>query len=258
MTGFMSRRGSLAGLVALSLFGAGSLRAQTNPLLPDDDTQVVTVTKTGSLRDFAAAAGYDGASPANIAFVVPTDTVIMGLSGGRSGLDTGKWPDGSRLWLTIDGNVFGGGGNGGDGGEVPGPSEGGKGGAGVYVQAPITIVITANGSLKGGGGGGGGGPGGGTGGSGGGGGFPNGLPGEAGSGTAVADSFARFSERGRNGTPGGGGTGGATGNPGGNGGNAGLPGENAGRIGGAAGNAVQKNGNAVVVLNYGQIYGEIF
>lgn len=221
--------------------------------LAQEAAQVITVTKAANLRNLADKAGFDGQSPATFTFVVPAKTNILGASGGGRAIDTGKWPDGVTLSLIVHGNVYGGGGDGGAGGDIPGPSYGGRGGDAIYVQAPIAITISAGGSVKAGGGGGGGGAG--PAGSGGGGGFPNGRRGEAGSG--VSSSSNIFGEAGHYGTPGGGGRGGRSGGAGGDGGNAGMPGTEAARPGGGPGDAIRINGFAVTLSRTGEIRGMV-
>ncbi|WAC48105.1 hypothetical protein OVA03_15630 [Asticcacaulis sp. SL142] len=235
---------------------------QTAPAMPDDNTKVIQITdlsnRRTNLRTLADKAGYTGQSPASFAFVVPAKTNILGASGGGHGIDTGEWPKDAQLWLIVDGNVYGGGGDGGNGGDIPGASDGGRGGDAIFARAPIHIIVTGKGSLKAGGGGGAGANGGGVGGSGGGGGFPNGREGEAGSASNPDDQTTAVGNKGRIGTIAGGGAGGSKGNPGGNGGNAGMAGQSLSRSGGGAGNAVRKNDHAVKIVNYGQIIGESY
>ena len=222
-----------------------------------------------NLRTVANNAGYTGLSDATITFKVPNTVVIRGLSGapGGIGIDTGVWPTGYVIALTLivenGGIVDGGGGKGGD-------ASGGAGGAGgdaIYLRQAMSggITINAGGIVRGGGGGGGAGK---TlsptingevvtsGGGGGGGGFPNGVGG-------LGDWGDSMGQDGAAGTLSGGGLGGNQGagaREGGNGGNAALAGEQGGQtnnqgLGGAAGYAVRKNGKAATVTNNGTMVG---
>ncbi|MDC7676937.1 hypothetical protein [Asticcacaulis machinosus] len=293
-------------LVALWV-AAGAATAQDKPDNPENVTTVtvtanlppdrmskplttIVVTEPADLRTLADKAGYDGKSPANFLFVVEKQTTIMGKPGGGTAIDTGDWPDTAYLALAINGKVYGGGGNGGDGGPVPGAKSGTKGGDAIYVRAPILIVIAETGTVEGGGGGGGGaevsggsiGEGqGAPGGGGGGGGFPNGQYGIGGSG---GNGGANNGRPGTLHSPGRGGnnhsvTGWywsgsiipppmsgsastmANATPGGNGGNAGRDGEpglgDRGRGGGAGGYAVRANNIPVELILSGRIRGEI-
>lgn len=221
---------------------------------------IINVTETANLRALADKAGYDGRAEVVYAFVVPKGAVIMGKKGGGTGIDTGVWPQSAKVALVIYGHVYGGGGHGGDGGDVPGPTEGGRGGDAINVQTPLAVTLLPGASIKAGGGGGAGASGGyNLGGSGGGGGFPNGDPGRPGSPTGGDGGFGtQFGEYGRPGTPGSGGFGGQKGNPGGRGGNAAMPGDSLLKVGGAAGNAIRANGHPIDLLRKGDIYGEIF
>ena len=239
-------------LVAAGWLVATTAWAQTQAPAPT----VIQVTQTANLRTLADKAGYTGDSHANYVFNVPEKTVILGLSGGKPGVDTGDWPKGVSLALTVGGNVYGGGGDGGNGGDIPGMTEGTRGGDAIFVRAPITILIGTTGSVKAGGGGGGGAPGGNAGGSGGGGGFPDGDRGAPGAPSHSASSGIA-SDFGHAGSPAGGGLGGQHGNPGGRGGDAGQSGENAGRPGGGPGNAIRANGNLVQLYAYGDVIGEV-
>jgi YD repeat-containing protein len=190
----------------------------------------IYVTDSNNLRSLANAGGYNGASGASFDFIVPSGTEIDGAGGGGTALDTGYWPSGVNLHLIVNGTVFGGGGNGGDAhcdwrntGD-----DGGNGGTGIDVHAPITITV--NGTVLGGGGGG-------AGanayldqgiytecGGGGGGGLPNGNGGSPGGGTpnpGTGDVNWGMTSGGSGGSPGGGGSeatgwggGGAPGGPG--------------------------------------------
>lgn len=233
---------------------------------PEFNPVTITVTASGNLRDMANKAGYDGTASAGFLFIVPEGVNILGQAGGKRGkteggpgLVTGTWPEETELWLMVKGQVYGGGGRGGNGGDLPGSTDGGKGGDAVVANAPITIVVLKTGSIKAGGGGGAGAEGApNLGGSGGGGGFPNGEPGQPGSPTLSGDGQFSGGDWGRAGTIAGGGLGGSRGIPGGRGGDPAVPGVSLNRVGGAPGNAVRLNGYDVVVLNGGQIYGESY
>lgn len=257
----------LAALVIAAIPAAAQETPSAETMAEEDDFNptVVTVTGPGNLREMADKAGYKGTPAADYLFVVPERVNILGAAGGKSGgpeggpaLVTGQWPEDAEIWLLVKGHVYGGGGKGGNGG-TPASTDGGKGGDAIVMQAPLTVTIMKTGSVKAGGGGGAGaeaGPG--FGGSGGGGGFPNGEPGSGGSPEPSADGMFTGGDWGRNGTPAGGGLSGRRGNPGGRGGDAGMPGESATRIGGAPGNAIRKNGFEVILLNGGQLYGEVY
>lgn len=220
---------------------------------------VKTITISGSgpvnLRSLADAQGYDGQSPATITYVINAGTTITGAANGGNGLDTGTWPGGVAITLTLNnaGIIRGGGGRGGGVSDFSNGLPGSAGGHAVMARTNLSINNTG-GVIQGGGGGGGGGDmvvdpwtfdvanGGG-----GGGGFPNGSGATGGCGS---------SSNGANGTTSGGGRGGsgctsgsARGTPGANGGGAGQAGR--GGLGqganGAAGSAVRKNGNSVTV-----------
>ena len=250
--------------IALGLWTAAGLAAtaasaQTTAPSPAADPApvVIAVTDTANLRKLADKAGYTGDPHVYYVFNVPEKTVILGKAGGKPGIDTGDWPAGVKLALTIGGTVYGGGGNGGSGGDVPGTTEGTRGGDAIFVRAPMTILVGTTGAIKAGGGGGGGADGGSQGGSGGGGGFPDGLPGQPGSPTHSGSPYLATGDFGHIGSPAGGGLGGQRGNIGGKGGDAGQAGESAGRAGGGAGNAIRANGNTVQFYNYGQLYGVV-
>ncbi len=228
---------------------------------PASDTPapiVIQITQAANLRTLADKAGYDGNPRAYYVFNIAEKIVVMGRPGNRPGIDTGVWPQGVKLALTVGGAVYGGGGRGGDGGDIPGTTEGGHGGDAIVVHAPITILVGVNGAVKAGGGGGGGADGGGTGGSGGGGGFPNGERGNAGSPSHSTSAYMATGDFGHDGSPAGGGLGGQRGNVGGKGGDAAQPGETAGRPGGGPGNAIRANDNKVQLYPYGQIIGEVY
>jgi hypothetical protein len=228
----------------------------------------LTVTETANLRTIADQAGYDGESLANILFVVPADTTIVGKPG-EKGIETGKWPTGVTLGLAVNGRICGGGGKGGDAWGQSGE----RGGDAIYVQAPILIVVAEKGAVESGGGGGGGARASGGGAGGGGGGFPNG-----GFGMGVGGG-----NNGREGNRSGGGRGGnniqmfkgetsippfdrgMTGIfgsniiPGGNGGDAGMDGDSIsdGGGGGTAGYAVRANGTPVQFIIAGRVRGQV-
>ncbi len=231
--------------------------AQTAPAEAAESAEapeiIVTVTESANLRTLADQQGYDGHSSANYLFIVPVKTNVLGKQGGGPGIDTGKWPDDASLVLLVKGNVYGGGGNGADGGDTPMVRDGGRGGDAIYVQAPIAIAITKGGSVKAGGGGGAGADGIG---SGGGGGFPNGKGGNGGSALQGDGGFIVAGNQGYYGTIGGGSKGGQRGAPGGDGGNTGQPGQSLSRVGGGEGFAIRTNGNDVVLDNKGDLRGQ--
>lgn len=227
---------------------------------------IINVTEAANLRALADRAGYDGRAEAVYAFVVPKDAVIMGTAGtnGRDagpGIDTGKWPQGAAVALVIYGQVYGGGGAGGQGGNTPTPQPGGKGGDAINIQTSMALSILEGAAIYGGGGGGSGGPGGpGIGGSGGGGGAPNGLPGDPGMPEAMDASLFKASEFGVSGQRGAisvGGLGGRKGGTGGNGGNPGMQGQDGARTGGRPGLALRLNGYRVELTKKGKIIGEV-
>jgi YD repeat-containing protein len=227
-----------------------------------------TSGQTVDLRAVANAAGYNGQQPAKIIFDVPAGVSIIAAPGGVA-MVSGEWPTGTYaidIALKVSGQVYGGGGTGGNGagGETPAAGAGITGGDAFVAQAPLSIEVLPGGTIAGGGGGGGGGaqsprldmiigpkPGGG-----GGGGFPNGAGGA---------SSAPTVNSGLPGTAAGGGAGGISipagpSGKGGNGGAAGSPGEagqattsteSSAGAGGAPGFAVRKNGHAVTVTNAG-------
>jgi YD repeat-containing protein len=212
-------------------------------------SNVIQVTSAGNLRTLANAAGYTGASAGSYQFVVAAGVTISGFTG-SSAIDTGVWPAGSSVSLVVNGNVYGGGGQGGNGSTTGSGSAGGNGGDAVYVQAPITITIGPGGAIKGGGGGGGGGSG--TypcGGGGGGGGFPNGAGGIG----ATNSSYHCGTASGSTGTLSGGGAGGTGSGPSGGTGGAAASAGTAGSAGmspgggaGQPGYAIRKNGVSVI------------
>lgn len=295
-------------VLAILMLGAGEVSAQ-KAQNSSDDTQVVTikrdrdpvqkflefiakdrpddiqVTEAANLRTLADQAGYDGQSPVNLRFVVPENVTITGKPGGGVAIDTGEWPVNATVTLIVKGNVYGGGGNGGDGGPTPMPTAGGPGGDGISVHAVVSIAIVKGASIKGGGGGGGGGSAK-TGGGGGGGGFPNGKGGRGAMGGAEGrQATVEWGGRGGNnrhngamwstlvetwsGVPdpyhsGGPGAGAASnGRPaeGGNGGEAATDGYDGnlpeGRTGGPAGYAIRVNSFEVKLITGGSVWGHI-
>ena len=176
------------GLQSTYTYDLADNRTGTTVGTPGGNTgpQTLQVTSVGNLRQIANAAGYNGAAPGNYIFVVASAvSPLIGAAGSNNNvaIDTGSWPSGSTLSLSIAGKVYGYGGAGGAGGtsNTSPQTAGARGGDAILAQYPITITVT--GELKGGGGGGAGG----TaalqptpynpkwiGGGGGGGGFPNG------------------------------------------------------------------------------------
>lgn len=262
-----------SGAVTEYTYDAAGNRTLVNTSAPFVATVTITGSGPADLRSLANAAGYTGGD-ANVTFV--NAGTITGNSGGP-GVDTGTWPAGYTIGLTLSntGTIRGGGGPG-----------GGVGGDAIYARFALTIN-NAGGTLQGGGGG--GGPGGewtsyqydGEGvlvqtkdwlSGGGGGGWPNGSGGPEGGPAIPADIVTDNANPGSAGTTSGGGAGGAGGSAGtgratgagGAGGGiatAGATGSVAtgtettsGSIirtktspisGGAAGYAVRKNGNTV-------------
>lgn len=246
---------------------------------------LTSTTGTVNLRTLADAAGFTGASNANVLFVVPNGVTIQGLANGGVAIDSGAWPAGYTITLALvvqsGGAVLGGGGNGGAGAAAGNGASGSNGGDAVYCRATMSVTVDSGGAIKSGGGGGGGGgyrkffdTGDRTwlfmGGGGGGGGFPNGVGGagaagapDGGSGDGAAGGAGTTSGPGTGGAPGTDGTHAA--GAGGNGGDAGVDGSagggtatstaGAGGAQGAAGYAVRKNGNAVSVTNNGTMLG---
>ncbi len=192
-------------------------------------------------------------------------TVTSSITGnGTDGINTGDWPAGITLSLTlvINGGVtiIGGGGNGGSGGSgLGGGSNGGSGKHAIEMNEDLTVVN--NGALKGGSGGGGGGGVGKTagpepdfyGGGGGGGGWPNGNGGSAGSASEGNGTVGNpgtvggggSGGSGGGGVGGGGGTGGGTGSSAGSTGGTGSNGGGSGGSGGTFGNGIKQNGFTV-------------
>ncbi|MFT4074351.1 MAG: hypothetical protein QM647_02385 [Asticcacaulis sp.] len=244
----------LALCLSLSLMPMLALGQETAPPPVEPPETVITVTESANLRALADQQGYDGHTPVNYLFIVPAKTNIMGKPGGGTGIDTGKWPEDASVVLLVRGNVYGGGGNGSDGGDTPMVRDGSRGGDAIFVQSQLGIVISPGGSVKAGGGGGAGADGVG---SGGGGGFPNGAGGRGGSALQGGDSVIVAGNQGYYGTPGGGGRGGQRGNTGGDGGNAAMPGQSLNRVGGGEGFAIRTNGNDVVLDNRGDLRGQI-
>lgn len=250
---------------------------------------------TVNLRSLADAAGYTGQSNATVTYNVPAGVTVTGLPGlpnGGAAVDTGTWPSGYTIALSVNiaGTVIGGGGRGGPGSTGFGV-EGGLGGDGIVVRTPLTGGITVNpgGVLRGGGGGGG------SGGAGiyqtnvgtqyepeylydvypsggGGGGYPNGAGGAGSVGHDKQYNPAYPSTAGADGTGAGGGApgapfGGAAGpsgagggiaaNGSGGGGNPNGGQTTGGGNGGAGGFAVRKNNHEAVVTNNGTLQGYV-
>lgn len=241
-----------------------------------------------NLRTVADANGYTGLSDATVTFKVPNGVICRGLSGAGYGIDTGVWPSGYAIALTLiiesGGIVDGGGGEGGTGGSVADGGAGGNGGDAIYLRVNMSggITIDSGGTVRGGSGGGGGGGGrawdvlvGGetqyrtSGGSGGGGGFPNGAGGSGGTGDFATGANGNAGTTTAGGTGGGGGTGlvGAGGNGGGVAAASGTAGSAptsttgtsyinySGGAAGVAGYAVRKNGFTATVTNNGTMTG---
>lgn len=273
-----------SGGVVLYEYDAAGNRIQVASSTTPPSTAPVTlnVTAASNLRTLANTAGYLGQTPATYTFVVPAGTTIMGATGGGTAIDTGTWPAGTVISLVVNGHIIGGGGNGGRGGTTGSATlwmggVGGSGGDAVRAQAPLTITVNSNASIRAGGGGGGGGAymygsnqGGSytNGGGGGGGGFPNGTGGVRGnkqSGTQGNNGSAGGTGTiTAPGSGGGGGSGGGSSMPGGGGGAGGAAGANgmpgtatssSGGAAGSAGYAIRKNGNTVTVTNNGTITG---
>lgn len=215
----------------------------TPPTPPTGTIGIGATAGTVNLRSLANAAGYTGASNATYTFNVTGS--VTGLSSGGIGIDTGSWPAGYTISLTLNiasgVSVSGGGGRGGSGG-----GSGLNGGDGIYVQQDITIVNS--GAIQGGGGGGGSnamaspyklGTGGGGGGS------PSGEGG-AGSEGSITTGTDGSPNGGSGGTPGGG-AGGALAAAG--------SASSGGTPGGAPGNAIRKNGHTVSLSGSGTLTG---
>ncbi len=251
-------------------------RTQLSQAGPAGSTFTATIQITGqvpvNLFTLAQRHGYDGARNATITFEVGNGITITAPGGGSTvnaagsdgsiAVDTGTWPGGYTINLTLTilngGTVRGGGGGGGSGGETFSGYAGGNGGDAIYCRLPMTINVNSGGKLQGGGAGGRGGDAGydyadniTLGGGGGGGGQPNGAAGPGGS-TEISGS------PGTAGTTSAAGTGGAGASNGGfyasNGSGGGTYGQNAGGFGGYA---VRKNGNSVTVNNSGTINGTV-
>ena len=245
---------------------------------PTAYNQTIAITGTGpvNLRTLADnhTTAYDGVGDATITYTVASGVTISGTAGASNSGDaghavnTGTWPAGATINLTLQvtGTVRGGGGGGGKGGTgfSRNGQVGGDGGDAIYCQEDLTVTVNSGGKVQAGGGGGGGGAGaqhpsaepapymGG----GGGGGFPNGI---GGTGYATVSS----------GTGSGGGAGASGANPyggdGGSGGGANINGglgynstgdqTGTGGSGGTKGYAIRKNGHTVSVTNNGTITG---
>lgn len=235
-------------------------------------TQTIQVIGSGpvDLHALAVGQGYNDAQNANVTFQIGNGVIIKGDPGGGIGVDTGTWPTGFTIALSLvvktGGAIYGGGGGGGRGGAGYadyGLTGGEDGGDAVYVQAPISITVQSGGAIKGGGDGGSGGSGGDYndgsggdycwGGGGGGGGFPNGAGG-AGGDTNESPYYGGcyVGNNGSDGTTSGGGAGGARLDDSPN-----YMGD--GDAGGAAGGgyAIRKNGKTVPVSGPGTITGTV-
>lgn len=250
-----------------------------SPPPPSTFTQTIQITGTApvNLRALADVAGFTGAQNATITFEVGNGVTITGAAGqsanffdGGIAIDTGTWPGGYTIALTLTikngGIVRGGGGTGGYGG-VGDADIGGTGGAGgdaIFLRTNMTggITIQSGGQVRGGGGGGHGGQGAhfydpfeprDMGGGGGGGGKPNGAGGAGGGGSPSGSA-------GTAGTPTAVGTGGASPEalPGKNGGDYGAAGQAQNGVpGGPGGYAIRKNGFTATVTNNGTVSGTI-
>ena len=217
-----------------------SVTVQPNPVV------TINVTSASNLRTLANNNGYGGASGVSYQFVVPSGTTVEGAAGSGQAIATGTWPSGVTLSLVVSGNVYGGGGNGGNGtcDTMTAITPGSSGGDAVYVQAPLSVTVNSGGSIKGGGGGG----------------FPDGS---GGAGSSPPSGFsATATTAGSAGTTSGGGAAGTGGIPGGTGGGAAAAGSvggsgnaGSGAAGGAAGYAIHENGNSVSITNNGTITG---
>jgi len=246
---------------------------------PTTFTETIAITgSTGvNLRNLADnhTPAYDGIADATITFTIGNSITLSGTAGGGGSgnaghaVDTGTWPTGATIALTLenDGVIRGGGGGGGDGGSpfvsING-QVGGDGGDAIYCQEDLTVdnSVGSGGTIQAGGGAGGGG--GGAeypasepierGGGGGGGGFPNGGFGDGGAG---ASSGANGSA-GTGGGGGGGGAGAGNAGNGGAGGNVNVVGTSGGNgtgshtngsggSGGARGYALRKNGHTATI-----------
>lgn len=240
----------------------------------------ITGTTSVDLRTLADAADYDGVQDATVSYTLADGVALIGNAGindggaGGDAIDTGVWPVGPTIILTlsIDGAVRSGGGAGGSGSFSTGDGfNGGFGGDAINCQEDIDITVNPTGIVEAAGGGGGGGGGGfftfsqngfPTGGGGGGGGYPNGGFGSGGGGTIQGQpgqpgTLALDGEGGgRGGTAavfaGAGGAGGdvATDASDGSPGQVGAGFTNGGLLG-TAGFAIRFNGNTVNVVNNG-------
>lgn len=253
-------------------------------------TLQVTGTPPVNLRTLANTAGYLGGD-ARVIFEVANGVTIMGDAGasgpangmggaGGVAIDTGTWPGGQSIILTLlirtGGEVYGGGGGGGGGAGAPGDygygGDPGGGGAAVVCGADLNIEIEPLGRLQGGAQGGRGGLYGeeilldvSTGdyawasAGGGGGGFPNGLGGAGGYGQPMwFDIVWDDGDPGGDGTtsgPGAGGAGGFVTGPYGDGdgdmGSAGADYQDVSCV------AVAKNGHTVTIVNKGFMSGSV-
>jgi hypothetical protein len=240
---------------------------------PVSYTQTIAITGTDpvNLRTLAENTSpyYDGMGDATITYTIASGVTITGFSGGGIAIDTGDWPAGASINLTLEneGTIRGGGGIGGNGGSSGNGTPGGDGGDAIYCREDITIdnepsgFTSPGGVIECGGAGGGGGNAAiryiqgepyDVAGGGGGGGEPNGAGGMGGTSEAGTDG-----SDGNAGTGSGGGTGGSGGTSGSiNGGSGGAGGDiedatgssgSPGASGGTRGYAVRKNGHTVSV-----------
>lgn len=242
------------------VFHAGAGKEVINLTLSSDDTDF-------NLRTYVdAQTNYSGANAPIVNFTLAASADLSATSTSTRAFETGSWPDGTELNVTIDGRIMGKGGAGGVG--CNGGGNGGNGSAGgdaMRLQHDLTLI---NENLIGAGGGGGGGGGSDNGGAGGGGG--GGRSGNSHASGGAAGSGPGTPTAGGTGTPSGGGArgNGPLGPPpnegyGGAGGSWGAVGETgqAGDTtpgtGGAAGRAINRNGYTLNLTNNGTIGGSI-
>lgn len=186
-------------------------------------------TRNFNLRNAVNALGYTGQGAAEVTVVIAPGVIVGSTSTASHGFDTGSWPPGSSVTLTIGAGAYlvGRGGDGGNngGGLGAGGAPGAPGGPAFVARLPTTI--DSRGTIAGGGGGG----------SGGndtvsgvdspwGGGGAGDLPGYGG--TLTTGGARHLDSEGGSGNPG-------------NGGALGQPGQAGDRAGGAAGAAVDGN-----------------
>lgn len=111
------------------------------------------------VRDEVDALGYDGSGPVAVAVVVEAGTVIGATDTATPAFDTGAFPVGSSILLTVEATatIAGHGGNGGgNGGNLNAGGDPGEAG-GPALNAQIPLTIDNFGTIGGGGGGGSGG-----------------------------------------------------------------------------------------------------